>query len=296
MKSQLLLNRIFKLPTVKVDDVTCAELPPPETKIPREKPLPKARELTKWEKFAKEKGIVKKKKSRVVWDDAVREWVPRYGYKKVQAEEEKNWIMPYKGDKPDEDPREKAIEKKRENVAKNELQRLRNIARSKKVRLPGVGVAPMVNKQNSQASGDLKKAADLAHVSTASLGKFQDKLSGQMEKTAAKGGKGGTGKKRKFEPLVNAGEREKSLKILEQMSSKKPKIDMAQAVGKAIHQEDTQRSQQKAGKGGKKGGKGGGKKGGGGGGKARFSKKGGRASGGKGASAGGKRRGKNAKK
>ena len=194
----------------------------------------------------------------------------------------------FQGNAPDEDPREKAMEKKRESVAKNELQRLRNIARQKKVKLPSVGVAPIVNKQSKgQDAGELKKAADLAHVSTASLGKFQAKLTGAMEKTAAKGGKGGTGKKRKFTPLVSAGEKEKSLKLLEKMGSKKPKIDLEQAVNKAIHEEETERSKQKAAAGGK--GKKGGKKGGGG--KGRFSKKGGHQSGGKKGSAGGKRRG-----
>ncbi len=41
-------------------------------------------------------GIEKKKKTRLVWDDVVKNWIPRYGYKKVQAEEEKNWMMEYK--------------------------------------------------------------------------------------------------------------------------------------------------------------------------------------------------------
>ena len=42
-------------------------------------------------------GIDKKKaKSRMVWDDVVKNWVPRFGYKKVKAEEEKNWMMHYK--------------------------------------------------------------------------------------------------------------------------------------------------------------------------------------------------------
>ena len=73
----------------------------------------------------------------------------------------------------DQDPREKAIEEKRERVAKNELQRLRNIARSKKgTKVPGVGLTPM-NPTESQTSDDLKKASQLAKKSTASLGKFQ---------------------------------------------------------------------------------------------------------------------------
>ena len=42
-------------------------------------------------------GITKTKaKSRVVWDDVVKNWVPRFGFKKVKAEEEKNWMMHYK--------------------------------------------------------------------------------------------------------------------------------------------------------------------------------------------------------
>jgi hypothetical protein len=41
-----------------------AFLPEPQTPVPREKPLPAQKEKTKWEKFAAEKGIVKRKKSR----------------------------------------------------------------------------------------------------------------------------------------------------------------------------------------------------------------------------------------
>ena len=114
---------------------------------------------------------------------------------------------------------------------------------------------------------------------------LQDKLKGSLERQAAK--KAPSGKKRKFDPLVSAGEKEKNLKLLEKMGSKKPKIDLEQAVNKAIHEEETERSKQKAAAGGK--GKKGGKKGGGG--KGRFSKKGGHQSGGKKGSAGGKRRG-----
>ena len=69
----------------------------------------------------------------------------------------------------DQDPREKAIEEKRERVAKNELQRLRNIARAKNTKVPGVGLNPM-NPAESQSSNDLKKASELAKKSTASLG------------------------------------------------------------------------------------------------------------------------------
>ena len=57
-----------------------ATLPERKTKIPREKPIPKKVE-TKWEKYAKAKGIKKHKKERMVYDKEADEWRPRWGYK-----------------------------------------------------------------------------------------------------------------------------------------------------------------------------------------------------------------------
>ena len=45
------------------------ELPLPNVILPREKPIPKPKPLTKWEKFRQEKGILEKgKRSRMVYD------------------------------------------------------------------------------------------------------------------------------------------------------------------------------------------------------------------------------------
>lgn len=236
---QLLLNDIWKLPTERVEEAIVANLPPGKTTLPREKPLPKAKPLTKWEKYAKEKGIQKQKKSKLVWDDVVKEWVPRFGYKKAKAETEKNWLMEYKEGQ-DQDPREKAIEEKRERVAKNELQRLRNIARAKKTKVPGVGLTPTIASE-SQTSDDLKKASHLAKKSTASLGKFQEKLPSALEKKV----KPVKGKKRKFEPLINASEKEKNLQVLQQITNKKSNLDVTKAVGKSIHSEEKARASDK---------------------------------------------------
>ena len=52
--------------------------------------------FSQWEKFAAEKGIVKKKKTKLVWDDEVRRFVPRFGYGKAKADGEKNWLMEIK--------------------------------------------------------------------------------------------------------------------------------------------------------------------------------------------------------
>ena len=160
-------------------------------------------------------------------------------------------------------------------MAKNELQRLRNIARAKKTKVPGVGLTPTTSKQSQgQSSEDLKKASELATKSTASLGKFQQKLPNKLQKQV----KTPKGKKRQFDPLVHEGEKEKNMKVFEQISSKRAKLDVTKAVGHQINSDERARSDQK--KGGKKGG---GKKQGG---KQRKTftkgKKGGKAKGGKG--------------
>jgi len=268
--TQILINAIWGLPTERVEEVVVAKFPPPSSKLPREKPAPKPKVPTKWEKYAAEKGIVKKKKKdRVVWDDVVNKWVPQFGYKKKQAEDEKNWCIPIKeGPNPNLNPHEKMEEDKKERKAKNELQRLRNIARAKNVKVPTVGVVTHSGPGNVKPAGfsdELKKAAEIANVSTASLGKFQPKLTKKLEKSAKT-----QGKKRKFESNTgdSTGEKERNLSILETITNKQAKLDINAAVGKHIHQEDSERAREKQnqpakkGKGGKrKGGKG---KGGGG--------------------------------
>lgn len=49
--------------------------------MPREKHVPVAKPMTRWQKFALEKGITKQKRERMVWDEDKKEWRPRHGYK-----------------------------------------------------------------------------------------------------------------------------------------------------------------------------------------------------------------------
>jgi len=245
--TQLLINSIWQLETERVEDAIIAKFPPPTYKLPREKPIPKPKPMTKWEKYAKEKGIEKKKKKdRLVWDDVVSKWVPQYGYKKAQAEADKNWMIPLKQNAdPTEDPYEKLAEEKREKVAKNELQRLRNLARAKKVEVPSVGVVPATKKDQARSvtqSDDLKRAAEIAKSSTASLGKFQENLSKKLEKSAKV-----KGVKRKFESNTGDGvaEKERSLSILESITNKSAKLDIDAAVNKQIFREDQERRTEK---------------------------------------------------
>lgn len=138
---QILFNEVWKLPTERVEEAIVAKLPHPLYKLPRSKPVPKPRKPTKWEQFAKDKGITKKKKSKLTWDEQLKKWVPRFGFKKVQADNEKDWVIevPANAD-PMEDQFAKRAQAKGERVAQNELQRLRNIAKARNVKIPRFGI------------------------------------------------------------------------------------------------------------------------------------------------------------
>jgi len=37
--------------------------------------------MTRWEEYAAQKGIQKRKRERMIWDEEMKEWRPRYGFK-----------------------------------------------------------------------------------------------------------------------------------------------------------------------------------------------------------------------
>ncbi|KAG2458410.1 RRS1 protein, partial [Polypterus senegalus] len=249
-----------KLPTERVQEAVVAKLPEPQTRLPREKPLPKPRPPTKWEEFAKLKGIRKKKKTNLVWDDVHKEWRRRWGYKRAK-DDTKDWLIevPESAD-PNEDQFARRMKAKKERVAKNELNRLKNIARGQKVSVQ------VPTKDQSKA--ELGKAMQLARISTASVGKFQDKL--PKEKPIRT-----VGKKRSFQPLIGDfnTEKQRQLDLLKVMESKKPRMNVTRAVNRQMREEDAEAARHK--KDARRGGKGGKKKGrGGGGGKGRGGPKG----------------------
>ena len=83
---QALLSRLFSLPTEAAPVGRIARLPEPTTVLPRQKPLPRPRQPTRWEAFAQRKGIVKKKRSKLAWDEDAGEWRRRHGYKRAGDE------------------------------------------------------------------------------------------------------------------------------------------------------------------------------------------------------------------
>lgn len=95
--AQGLINQLLTTCTINsspVDGLSLV-LPPCTTRLPREKPLPVAKEETKWEKFARKKGIKDKKRGegKLVYDEEKGEWVPKWGYKGRNKEGETDWIV-----------------------------------------------------------------------------------------------------------------------------------------------------------------------------------------------------------
>lgn len=174
----MLVNSLWEQPTERVEECIVAKLPAPTFVLPRVRKCPVPKPLTKWEKFAQEKGIRKVKKDKKVFDADLevsaylfvrgvfylfddfhmhfQKWVPTYGFKRAQAEREKDWVLevPLTAD-PMEDQFEKKKNLKSEKVAKNELQRMRNIVKAKKMPVPRIGYAGPEAASSSDVSSEL---------------------------------------------------------------------------------------------------------------------------------------------
>lgn len=70
----MLINKIWELPVERIDEAIVTTLPKPEYILPRSRVIPKPKPLTKWQQFAKEKGIRTKKKDRsnLKWDEELK--------------------------------------------------------------------------------------------------------------------------------------------------------------------------------------------------------------------------------
>ncbi|KAF8451520.1 ribosomal biogenesis regulatory protein, partial [Terfezia claveryi] len=137
--AQLLINQILTTASLKsTSDGVFAELPDPITPLPREKPLPKPKEPTKWELFAKKKGISSLRTNstgKMVYDEATGTWVPKWGYKGSNKAEENQWLVEVddkKASKAGKDveefnPRKLSRQERVDRIKKNERQMKKNV-------------------------------------------------------------------------------------------------------------------------------------------------------------------------
>ncbi|KAJ3066922.1 Rhodanese- sulfurtransferase [Podochytrium sp. JEL0797] len=227
---QHLFDAIFTLPVTSTDNNgVLALLPTATSKLPRALPVPTSDQLTtRWEKFAKEKGIQKKKTTRRVFDEGTGKLEVRYGYdeKKDRDAVPEDWLMEVKNSKKavDADPNTDAYtqrnEAKRERVAKNKSQQRRN-----QLENPRSGLTP-----KEARSAHLKAQLKDAKTSTASIGRFDTTMKGE-DKIKFKRAK------RKFDDVTGSaeGERDKVRKVVSGVN-KKVNPDGAIISTKAISQ------------------------------------------------------------
>lgn len=246
----LLTSMIASLPiSVNPDHGPIATLPLPSTALPRAKPLPKPKPLTKWQEFARKKGIPEKKKKegKLVWDEDTKEWVPRWGYKGANKKEEEQWIHEVPANKgecavwldgvtsngwcvhdtdsscsprplsdDDYDPSKAMKAERKKRKLANEAQRLRNVARAT--------AAEAKSKADKSGSGSSlvspalqSKAQRKAQLEASSLRARASTASmGRFDKQLTGEERKPRGQKRAFDPneVDVADERKRSLAIL----------------------------------------------------------------------------------
>jgi regulator of ribosome biosynthesis len=210
---QELVDGLFSLP--RTDDAFTVQLPAPKHVLPRMHPLPKEKVETRWEKFAREKGIDKRKKERMVWDEHSQSWKPSFGYgRAVGTGNNEAPIMELKStDADDVDPFERARDGRKMKQLKQKKHELANQERKQHAR---VKTTELLAASDTRLKGKLesnKKTLKAVQTSTRSYGRFDEKVRNEPERKIED-------KRRKFAPNIAdaASEKERALKILKRMA------------------------------------------------------------------------------
>jgi regulator of ribosome biosynthesis len=156
--------------------------------------LPKPKPLTKWEKFAKDKGIAPKpKRDRMEFDEEKQEWVNRWGWNGKNKDEENAWIREVK---PSEELPNPGLEinhakrARKERTLKNEKQRLKNaeraateIAKTSSTKVLEASIArPSTSLNNKKSDARAAKIADnTARTKAQALAKREEQLKRKQE-------------------------------------------------------------------------------------------------------------------
>lgn len=137
--AQALINQLLSTCELKsTTDGVHLVLPQASTPLPREKSIPAEKAPTKWELFAKKKGIDNKKKdTKLVFDEATGEWVPKWGYKGKNKEGDNEWLVEVDEKKEKEtgqahDARAESRAARKDRIKRNERKQRANERNAKK--------------------------------------------------------------------------------------------------------------------------------------------------------------------
>eukprot|EP01084_Bolivina_argentea_P104180 186566_1 len=132
---QAMVNKLFSLPPVKMEindePGYVVKLPPLRAKLPRSKPIPETKPLTRWEKFAARKGIRTSKNTKndkfLKWDENAKEWKRSYGYKKANNPMDAPLFEHKDNDFDTSDPWTKMEKQKKKRIMINKENRIKNL-------------------------------------------------------------------------------------------------------------------------------------------------------------------------
>jgi len=130
------------------------------------------RAATRWESFMEERGMKKRKRSRLVFDEVSGDWKPRCGYKSAKKSKEAGEQAIYEmraGEDPNSNPFERMKAERKLQKMKQKMREVRN-----KVEAGGKLSAsvPELNKEAKRGTDGLREVLKRAQVSTGSRGKF----------------------------------------------------------------------------------------------------------------------------
>eukprot|EP00887_Chlorella_sp_A99_P000300 scaffold13.g300.t1 len=248
---QALAGQLFALPSEAAPAGRLAALPPPALALPREKPLPKPRPPTKWELFAQRKGIQKRKRTGLLWDEGQQEWKRRHGYGRANDEAAVPVIEARPGDAvgggrvgSGEDPFAQQRAAKKARVAKQDRAQLANLKAGAKA--GGRGALPPTLRlaaalpehgrgapaKRKELKGELNLAARQVAVSTASAGKFDRKVAGEKAADRPQRGK----RKKDLEAVADrgGGERARQAKAVDHILRRTADdvVDVSKAISR----------------------------------------------------------------
>jgi len=172
---QLLVNRIFSLEKIRIEEGMAVQLPADEVfKLPRQKPVPKEKPKTRFEKFMEERNMKKRKRSRLVFDEITGDWKPRWGYKSAKKERERAEQAIYEvrqGEDPDANPFERAKAEKKLLMARQKMREVRNKVEAAGGKLRAA-VPDLLPGGAKRGKDGLREVLRRAQASSGSRGKF----------------------------------------------------------------------------------------------------------------------------
>ncbi|KAF4928552.1 Regulator of ribosome biosynthesis [Colletotrichum viniferum] len=133
--AQALINQLLTTcPLQSTSDGVLLTLPPPSTDLPREKPVPKAKEPTKWERFAAKRGIkpkTREQRKNLAFDEDTQEWRRKWGYKGLNKKGEDDWVVEVDAEKEINRPEGTTIRgdkrrERKEKIKRNERKMRKN--------------------------------------------------------------------------------------------------------------------------------------------------------------------------